>query len=199
MNVSCPSCRVIFRVDPARVPLGGVRATCAACGSAIDVPDTDATDWGFPVSLPERPVATGRSSGAARRSSTAAMVNSDRAAVPHVDFDDEEPESGRQSLAPVSRRGAMPPAVPKPRLGTAARRSVPQPVRPPAPAPTAPAPTAEPAVPAPKAAAKPVAVTRKAEPARASVQAAAKEEAKPQERPGMSHAEVLAARERAEA
>lgn len=158
MNVSCPSCRVIFRVDPARVPLGGVRATCAACGSAIDVPDTDATDWGFPVSLPERPVATGRSSGAARRSSTAAMVNSDRAAVPHVDFDDEEPESGRQSLAPVSRRGAMPPAVPKPRLGTAAQRSVPQPVRPPAPAPTAPAPTApaptaEPAVPAPKAAA----------------------------------------------
>lgn len=81
------------------------------------------------------------------------MVNSDRAAVPHVDFDDEEPESGRQSLAPVSRRGAMPPAVPKPRLGTAARRSVPQPVRPPALAPTAPAPTAEPAVPAPKAAA----------------------------------------------
>ena len=148
MNVSCPSCRVIFRVDPARVPLGGIRATCAACGSAIDVPDTDATDWGFPVSSPDRPVATGRSSGAARRSSTAAMVNSDRAAVPHVDFDDEEPESGRQGLAPVSRRGAMPPAVPKPRLGTAARRSVPQPVRPPAPAPAA-----EPAVPAPKAAA----------------------------------------------
>jgi len=149
MNVSCPRCRVIFRVDPARVPLGGIRATCAACGSAIDVPDTDATDWGFPVSLPERPLATGRISGAARRSSTAAMVNSDRAAVPHVDFDDEEPESGRQGLVPVSRRGAMPPAVPKPRLGVPpARKSVPQPVRPPAPAPTA-----EPAVPAPKAAA----------------------------------------------
>ena len=73
----------------------------------------------------------------------------------------------------------------------------------PRPAAAQPTQTAQPATtqaaPAPKAAAKPVAVARKAEPTRAPVQAAAREEAKPQERPGMSHAEVLAARERAEA
>ena len=31
MNVSCPSCSTVFRVDPAKVPEGGVRARCTVC------------------------------------------------------------------------------------------------------------------------------------------------------------------------
>lgn len=37
MNVSCPECSTIYRVDPAKVPLGGVRARCSACGGVIPV------------------------------------------------------------------------------------------------------------------------------------------------------------------
>jgi predicted Zn finger-like uncharacterized protein len=38
MNVSCPDCRSIFRVDPAKVPPAGVRARCSVCGGVISIP-----------------------------------------------------------------------------------------------------------------------------------------------------------------
>lgn len=38
MNVSCPDCRSIFRVDPAKVPPGGVRARCSVCSGVISIP-----------------------------------------------------------------------------------------------------------------------------------------------------------------
>lgn len=38
MNVSCPDCRSIFRVDPAKVPSGGVRARCSVCSGIIPIP-----------------------------------------------------------------------------------------------------------------------------------------------------------------
>ena len=37
MNVTCPQCSTIYRVDPAKVPPGGVRARCSACGGVIPV------------------------------------------------------------------------------------------------------------------------------------------------------------------
>ncbi|HEY0241605.1 MAG TPA: zinc-ribbon domain-containing protein [Gemmatimonadaceae bacterium] len=37
MNVSCPQCSTVYRVDPAKVPEGGVRARCSACGGVIPV------------------------------------------------------------------------------------------------------------------------------------------------------------------
>lgn len=41
MNIRCTSCQTVFRVDPAKVPAGGVRARCAVCGSAMAVaPDS---------------------------------------------------------------------------------------------------------------------------------------------------------------
>jgi predicted Zn finger-like uncharacterized protein len=38
MNVSCPDCRSIFRVDPAKVPPTGVRARCSVCSGVIPIP-----------------------------------------------------------------------------------------------------------------------------------------------------------------
>src|SRR5438874_267902 len=38
MNVSCPDCRSIFRVDPAKVPPAGVRARCSVCSGVITIP-----------------------------------------------------------------------------------------------------------------------------------------------------------------
>lgn len=37
MNVSCPECATIYRVDPDKVPAGGVRARCSACEGVIAV------------------------------------------------------------------------------------------------------------------------------------------------------------------
>ena len=37
MNVSCPECRSIFRVDPAKVPSAIVRARCSVCGGVITI------------------------------------------------------------------------------------------------------------------------------------------------------------------
>lgn len=37
MNVSCPQCTTVFRVDPAKVPERGVRARCSVCGGLIAV------------------------------------------------------------------------------------------------------------------------------------------------------------------
>jgi predicted Zn finger-like uncharacterized protein len=43
MNVSCPECQSVFRVDPARVPGPGIRARCSVCGGII--PITSARSW----------------------------------------------------------------------------------------------------------------------------------------------------------
>ncbi|MEJ7813140.1 MAG: zinc-ribbon domain-containing protein [Gemmatimonadaceae bacterium] len=37
MNVACPECRTIFRVDPAKVPDAGVRARCSACDRVMEI------------------------------------------------------------------------------------------------------------------------------------------------------------------
>jgi predicted Zn finger-like uncharacterized protein len=37
MNVSCPQCKTVFRVDPRKVPTAGVRARCSICGGVFEV------------------------------------------------------------------------------------------------------------------------------------------------------------------
>ena len=37
MNVTCPGCSTVFRVDPAKVPAGGVRARCSICRAVFRV------------------------------------------------------------------------------------------------------------------------------------------------------------------
>jgi len=37
MNVSCPQCKTVFRVDPSKVPVDGVRARCSVCGGVFEV------------------------------------------------------------------------------------------------------------------------------------------------------------------
>ncbi len=37
MNVSCPECKTVFRVDPDKVPAAGVRARCSVCASVFRV------------------------------------------------------------------------------------------------------------------------------------------------------------------
>jgi predicted Zn finger-like uncharacterized protein len=44
MNVSCPDCRSVFRVDPAKVPPAGVRARCSVCSGIISIPAPTGTN-----------------------------------------------------------------------------------------------------------------------------------------------------------
>ena len=49
MNVSCPECRSIFRVDPSKVPAAGIRARCSVCGGIITVGAGGSIDEEFGV------------------------------------------------------------------------------------------------------------------------------------------------------
>ena len=51
VNVSCPECRSVFRVDPSKVPAAGVRARCSVCGGIITVGAGGSIDeeFGAPV------------------------------------------------------------------------------------------------------------------------------------------------------
>jgi len=40
MNIRCPHCQTLFRVDPARVPPRGIRARCARCGGTFQIAGT---------------------------------------------------------------------------------------------------------------------------------------------------------------
>ena len=37
MNVHCPSCNTVFRVDPAKVPESGIKARCTICSQVLTV------------------------------------------------------------------------------------------------------------------------------------------------------------------
>jgi predicted Zn finger-like uncharacterized protein len=65
MNVSCPQCTSVFRVDPAKVPGGGVRARCSVCSGVINIPEPSpeetvaagglasvGSEWGPPATPP---------------------------------------------------------------------------------------------------------------------------------------------------
>lgn len=57
MNVSCPKCQSVFRVDPAKVPARGVRARCSVCAGVFFVgPQAEAPAMPAPVVASPPPV-----------------------------------------------------------------------------------------------------------------------------------------------
>lgn len=56
MNIRCPHCQTMFRVNPDRIPAGGVRAKCARCGDTFLV--SGAPPPPAPGPQPPRPPAT---------------------------------------------------------------------------------------------------------------------------------------------
>lgn len=118
MNVSCPDCRSIFRVDPAKVPPTGVRARCSVCSGVITIPAP--TGQNTPPSGSERASSSPSDHGGAR-STPAAQSGWDSA--PYA------PSSQRQAPPPTPRNVETP-ASPRPRpeaidRGTAAATATP--------------------------------------------------------------------------
>ena len=65
VNVSCPECRSVFRVDPAKVPSTAVRARCSVCGGVITVSSGASVDDEF--SQNSSSAVAPRASGASER------------------------------------------------------------------------------------------------------------------------------------
>jgi predicted Zn finger-like uncharacterized protein len=107
MNVSCPDCRSIFRVDPAKVPPTGVRARCSVCGGVIPIPAP--TGQTTPVTGSPRAGASGPESASQARSRSTPQAQ---------DGWDPAPFSNpgqRASSGPSAQRPAAPAAPPTPR------------------------------------------------------------------------------------
>jgi predicted Zn finger-like uncharacterized protein len=68
MNVSCPECSSVFRVDPAKVPDAGVQARCSVCGAVIAIGKRGAIgdDFAAPIAA-QRPTPAPRADGAPER------------------------------------------------------------------------------------------------------------------------------------
>jgi predicted Zn finger-like uncharacterized protein len=139
MNVSCPQCSTIYRVDPAKVPPGGVRARCSTCSGIIPVGmrtptparasgpvDAIGAAFGdrptpppFVPSRPQRPATPARQTPVTPQRTPAAPQR----AAPETQRRATPPSPARVATPPSSPRVSTPPS--SPRAGTPAA-SVPQ-------------------------------------------------------------------------
>ena len=110
MNVSCPDCRSIFRVDPAKVPPAGVRARCSVCGGVIPIPAP--TGQNTPVTGTPR---------AATTTSEPVYQPRPQSAPPAQDTWDPPPFNipAQRAPAPQAQRPSSPPSAPSPRTEVA--------------------------------------------------------------------------------
>jgi predicted Zn finger-like uncharacterized protein len=117
MNVSCPDCRSIFRVDPAKVPPTGVRARCSVCSGVISIPapSGQTTPAGIaPIGRPAESPAFGQGSSPTPSGWDTAIFGTPEKASPRAE------EAGRSSAAatatPPSAASSVPEFIPPPPL-----------------------------------------------------------------------------------
>ncbi|HEV8217586.1 MAG TPA: zinc-ribbon domain-containing protein [Gemmatimonadaceae bacterium] len=115
MNVSCPECRSVFRVDPDKVPRVGVRARCSVCGGVIIVGGAGSIDEEFGSPVPATPP-------------TLAIAEPAEAEPVLVGATPGIPDAIVAVEAPTA--GAVPPRQPTP--GRSATPAIPRPLTPPA-------------------------------------------------------------------
>ncbi len=121
MNVTCPECQSIFRVDPTKVPATGVRARCSVCGGIISI-----TGGSLPVSVTP-PLGSAAHQPESRVAGSATPAVASRVYTP------------RLAPTPVTASPAVTrPAAPTPATVAATASFAPAPATPSAAAPTAP-------------------------------------------------------------
>lgn len=124
MNVSCPKCQTVFRIDPSKVPQRGVRARCSECAGVFFVGHEAALE---PPVRPMPPVVTPQPQPGPARPAFTSPAGAPR----------QPPPSPPMPVTPAARP-AVPPPMPVP--------AAPQPTAVP---PTPAMPIAAPAAPAP--------------------------------------------------
>jgi predicted Zn finger-like uncharacterized protein len=155
MNVSCPDCHSVFRVDPARIPGPGVRARCSVCGGIIAI--QAGRNWAedFPGTSAEATAASALASARVTPRAEAA-VTAPRAPTPRSAPGVPAPTMPKAATPARGVPGVVSAAAPSPARVTppfgAPRRPAPPPPPPPGitaapPPPRAPSPaTGEPAI-----------------------------------------------------
>lgn len=138
MKATCPHCGTTYRIDPRKVPAGGVHARCSRCSGVFEVTSSVPTETAPTASASAHP-----SLGVGFGDQTPAPAAS---AAPATDVDEGE---GQMDLPPL----AVPDRPARPAEAPAAPPPPPPPVAAPpptsAPPPAPPAPVAERAAPAP--------------------------------------------------
>lgn len=105
MNVSCPDCRSIFRVDPAKVPPSGVRARCSVCSGVITIPAP--SGLATPTGGTARPMTSGTDAPPPERPRPT-QASSWESQQPPV------PQRTTPAVGPAPRPAATPPSPPPP-------------------------------------------------------------------------------------
>ncbi|MBA3444846.1 MAG: zinc-ribbon domain-containing protein [Gemmatimonadales bacterium] len=121
MNVTCPNCATIYRVDPAKVPAAGVRARCAVCNAVFPV---RREEQAAPPAPPERPdpvpAAPPRAEPSRRE-----LPASEQMAQPALS--EPSPSEPVRAAEPAPAPPSLPPApVPVSPAGTPSRPAAPQ-------------------------------------------------------------------------
>jgi predicted Zn finger-like uncharacterized protein len=160
MNVTCPNCATVYRVDPAKVPLGGVRARCAVCSAVFAVQREDQPGARAPAPTPVASSVAVPAPAAAPRppapppAPAASPAPPPAAPAPPV----PAPAAAPRPTAPAARPATPPSTSPvsPPPVGAPVAQAAPSPTAPAIPVP--PAPPVASATPAPSAppAARPV-------------------------------------------
>jgi predicted Zn finger-like uncharacterized protein len=130
MNVSCPNCGTVYRVDPAKVPEAGVRARCSICSAVFAVRhESAAQENSAPAaaSAPQGPAPAPPAPRPAPITSAAPAVpaGAPRAAAPPAASAPEA--AGARPAAPAAPTPAAPPPAPAPPIRTAVPPAVPAP------------------------------------------------------------------------
>lgn len=115
MNVSCPQCKTVFRVDPHKVPSGGARARCSVCGGVFEVQADGAGKPATPRTTPEpaapKPPAPERSSEVSTGPGVEEPIEGGKAARPTPRPPEPEPTGEPTEAGPGGRPMPEGPAV----------------------------------------------------------------------------------------
>lgn len=96
MNIACPECSTVYRLDPDRVPEAGAAAECRQCATRFRVDPTMGADAGEVVTAPRVEAAAAEPAAAAQAAGTAATTaetegGAGTAAAPEAAGDSAEP------------------------------------------------------------------------------------------------------------
>jgi predicted Zn finger-like uncharacterized protein len=128
MNVTCPNCATVYRVDPAKVPEAGVRARCSICSAvfAVQGEARDRPGAGAPPPAPPQPAAPPPAPARAAPAPTAPPARPETpprpAAAPAPHIAPSAPPAATTPAPPMTRPPAAAPPVPPTRPAAAPAR-----------------------------------------------------------------------------
>jgi predicted Zn finger-like uncharacterized protein len=114
MNATCTHCGTVFRVDPAKVPAGGVRARCSICRKVFTVAREERGDDAPPVAVPQGEEPAAAESAAARAPDPASDPTPEPARAPQPEPEPDPEAAPERALEPSPEPVSSTPSPPAP-------------------------------------------------------------------------------------